>query len=118
MGHEDDPDREAILARRRKLVAVALSGLTTLGACGGDPAPAPCLEPPIEVRESQGESAGDETRTNQNEPEEQPLVREPIPGPCLAPPPHRVEPEPEDEDDEPREARPRPCLSERPRPEP
>lgn len=110
MGHEDDPDREAILARRRKLVAVALSGLTTLGACGGDPAPAPCLEPPIEVRESQGESAGDETQANQNEPDG-PGVREPIPGPCLAPPPSDWrQPEP-DEDDESDEAAPRPCLS-------
>ena len=41
MSHEDDPDRDAILARRRRLIALALAGLTatvTMGTdCGGGP---------------------------------------------------------------------------------
>jgi hypothetical protein len=59
-----DPDRDAILKRRSRLIALALSGLTT-AACNGEPEPPPqpCLEPmPIEERV------------------------EPTPQPCLEPP--------------------------------
>ena len=43
---DDDPDREAILARRKKLIAVALAGLTSAAGCGDDGGigPQPCLE--------------------------------------------------------------------------
>lgn len=43
-GDGDDPDREAILARRKKLIAVALAGLTSAAGCGGDDGePMACL---------------------------------------------------------------------------
>lgn len=40
-GDDDDPDRAAILARRRRFVALAISGLATTG-CKGSP-PEVCL---------------------------------------------------------------------------
>ena len=40
---DDDPDRAAILSRRRKLIAVALAGLTSAAGCGDDADPMPCL---------------------------------------------------------------------------
>ena len=39
----DDPDRDAILRRRRQLIALALTGLTTAG-CEGKTAPRPTVE--------------------------------------------------------------------------
>lgn len=60
MGDErDDDDRRAILARRNRLIALAISGLTSATGCyeshvrGGDPTvdagvPVPCLSRPIE----------------------------------------------------------------------
>lgn len=39
----DDPDRDAILRRRRQLIALALTGLTTAG-CEGKPAPRTTVE--------------------------------------------------------------------------
>lgn len=39
----DDPDRDAILRRRRQLIALALTGLTTTG-CEGKPPPRPTVE--------------------------------------------------------------------------
>lgn len=50
-GSEDDNDRDAILMRRRRFVALALAGLTapTVAACDPEPClnvtPVPCLEP-------------------------------------------------------------------------
>lgn len=61
---DDDPDREAILARRRKFIAVALAGLTSAAGCGDDAAPEACLnmrdpgatlEPVGETEEERGQ---------------------------------------------------------------
>jgi hypothetical protein len=41
MGDEGDPDRDAILKRRRRFIALALGAIATQAACD----PAPCLEP-------------------------------------------------------------------------
>jgi protein TonB len=87
VGHEDDPDRDAILARRRKLVALALTGVTSLGACGEDAMPGPCLSPPIdpsqqtqqEVREPRDPNAGPVA------PEGEDTPPRPPPMPCLSP---------------------------------
>ncbi len=40
-----DPDRAAILARRQRFIAIALSGLAGAAACD-KPKPQPCLSPP------------------------------------------------------------------------
>ena len=42
----DDEDRAAILARRSRLIGLALSGLAA-AACDEAPGPTVCLEPPI-----------------------------------------------------------------------
>lgn len=63
--HKDDADRDAILKRRRRFVAIALAGMTTGSAAAGcdalfspcleappampAPPPEPCLEPPVQV---------------------------------------------------------------------
>lgn len=49
MARDDDADREAILRRRNRLIALALTGLSSV-ACGNDPEPAPlpCLDVPAE----------------------------------------------------------------------
>jgi hypothetical protein len=59
---EDDrdeaADREAILARRRRLIAVALAGITTaatLPAC-----PRACLEPPAPMRDAGSDGGSDD----------------------------------------------------------
>ena len=49
MAHDDDQDeadREAILARRRRLIALTVAGITTAATMGGDcgdASPGPCL---------------------------------------------------------------------------
>jgi hypothetical protein len=47
----DDEDRRAILERRKTFIAMALSGLSTIGAaCGDEVSPfRPCLEPPAKL---------------------------------------------------------------------
>ena len=55
----DDPDREAILARRKRFIAIALSGLTS--SCGDDGSgdsgsPMPCLDVAVQT-ESAGEGS-------------------------------------------------------------
>jgi hypothetical protein len=114
----DDSDRDAILSRRQRLIAIALSGLTT-AACSGEPE----LEVPIEGNQV-----------------EAPAEVEVQPYPCLTPiqpfPPNGEEPpvaevppevQPAEPPPPPEEARPRPrprphpCLSveaERPEPRP
>lgn len=46
----DDEDRDAILRRRQRFLAVALGGVTVVGACGDDddgPPPQVCLSAPF-----------------------------------------------------------------------
>jgi hypothetical protein len=44
-----DPDREAILARKKRLIAIAIGGLTTvMTAAGCDGGPTACLSPRLE----------------------------------------------------------------------
>ncbi len=110
---DEDPDRAAILARRRRFVAIALSGLAAGTGC--TPKPEPCLS----VAPLDDPSGG-------TKPE---APAEPEPMPCLkvAPPepePQQAEPEPQPclkvrPPDEPRpEPEPRPCLKVRPPSEP
>ena len=47
---DDDVDRDAILARRGRMISTAMAGLL-VAACSGDqhePEPQPCLSPPIQ----------------------------------------------------------------------
>ena len=55
----DDPDREAILARRKKLIAVALAGLTSAAACGDDAEPTTCLRMAADSGMGMDAAAGD-----------------------------------------------------------
>ncbi len=62
MAVADDPDRDAILARRKRFIAIALSGLTS--SCGDDGtsdsgSPMPCLDVAVQT-----ESAGDGSATD------------------------------------------------------
>jgi hypothetical protein len=122
-GHDDDsksggdPDRAAILARRQRFVALALSGLATTGCTDGstkqpgddkaddkkaaEPPPHPCLspvqpeqkppEPPPQpcLKVAPPEPEGESESGGVSEPEPAP---EPAPQPCL------------------KKAPPRPCL--------
>ena len=98
-----DPDRAAILARRKHFIAVALSGLATgLSACtssdkvtpGAEPAvqPGPPLapqdQPPPEISETgSGETGSGETGETEApakpEPRPRPCLKKPAPRPCL-----------------------------------
>jgi hypothetical protein len=111
-----DPDRRAILSRRQRLIAIALSGLgTTAGGCDAV-SPAPCLEAmPIE-RPLEPPTGGPML------PETDELPAHPPPMPCLEPTPRDAVDEGEPADDRqeetaPEQAQPHPCLS-RPRPPP
>jgi len=105
----DDADRAAILARRQRFIAMALSGLATtatVSACddvpktapkSDDPVPQPCLKiespPPADSgAAAQGDAATDEADSG-TEPKITPV-------PCLSPP---LPPKPTD-------AVPQPCL--------
>jgi len=81
---DDDLDRAAILARRQRFIALALSGLATAGACTPtDPPkqdaprarPSACLKYSIEPRQPKP-----------NPPNEPTTPPEPTPVPCLAMP--------------------------------
>jgi hypothetical protein len=87
-----DPDRAAILARRQRFIALALSGFA--GAAGCDRAlPQPCLEPPLPPPTSTKVDAG----------------ISPHPGPqvCLSP---MLPPEHDAGAPSQRDAGPQPCL--------
>ena len=91
-----DPDRAAILARRQRFIALALSGLAGTAACD-KPKPQPCLSPPQTVDDGKGDPTA----------EPQPCLNvtpvEPKPQPCLEVAP----PEDTQGDDGPP---PQPCL--------
>lgn len=121
----DDPDRDAILKRRSRFIALALSGLTSAAGCDGRTAPGVCLEAPaIEQTGDEGEGTTPlPCLTPVTEPGpclEAPIVDEPAPGPCLeAPLIEEPDEEPGAEGDldpsaqpEPR-PRPTPCLTPR-----
>lgn len=69
----DDHDRAAILARRQRFIALALSSLSV--ACTGRPSrPQPCLSPPMRDTQGEqppidGESATDANATDASEPD-------------------------------------------------
>lgn len=76
--HDDDPDRAAILARRKRFVALALTGLTTgAAAC----APQACL------RVADPEPRPPDEQPNQPVPADEqppsPEAPQPAPQPCL-----------------------------------
>jgi hypothetical protein len=86
-----DPDRDAILSRRNRMIGIALAGLTSVAGCGDqEPEPQVCLSP-ILVEEQEPVEA-DET------PEDPPAEPEVSPQPCLsvlAPGSDEPEPPPE-----------------------
>lgn len=98
-----DPDRAAILARRQRFIALALTGLTT-GACdtpsddSGACLKVDVVEPKQQVPES-GESPSGKPCLNVAPPEPEP---EPKPHPCLKVAAPDPEPKPE--------PKPHPCL--------
>jgi hypothetical protein len=96
---EDDPDRAAILARRQRFVALALSGLAT--SCTPRSQPQPCLDvmPPQEPVD----------------PEPQPCLKVAAPEPQPQP---ETQPHPETQPQPEPEPRPQPCLKVAPPPEP
>lgn len=70
----DDPDRDAILARRRRFLALALSGMAVAGC---ESSPAPCLR-----------VAGDASQEVPDAgPEDAGVSADASPMPCLAPEP-------------------------------
>lgn len=110
---EDDPDRAAILARRQRFVALALTGLAT--SCTPKSQPQPCLDvaPTQETPPPEPQPC---LKVIAPQPEEQPGTQpqpdtapgtdpQPTPAPCL-----KVAP--------PREPEPTPCLKVAPPPEP
>ena len=98
---DEDPDRAAILARRRRFVAIALSGLAAGTGC--TPKPEPCLS----VAPLDDPSSGGRPETP------------PEPMPCLKVAPPEPEPQPEPQQ---AETKPEPCLKvrapEEPKPQP
>lgn len=102
VARDEDPDRAAILARRRRFVAIALSGLAAGTGC--TPKPEPCLKvaPPDDSssgRPDPGPTSG--------QPEAAPVEPQPclkIAPPSEPPPEVPAEPEPTPE------AEPQPCL--------
>lgn len=102
----DDPDRDAILRRRNRLVAIALSGVAavSVGGCepcltpiapdsGIDASPMPCLEPPLEdagPRDAGSDAGSDAGTTDPDAGMTAPDgggASDGGPLPCLAPPP-------------------------------
>jgi hypothetical protein len=103
----DDPDRDAILARRHRLVALALSGLLSapLGACDERVAdPGACLSVVRELPPS----PPPEPRLLPPSGEPMPCLSEAIVEPPPDPPPRAEGPNEDDGDPTPA---PRPCLS-------
>jgi hypothetical protein len=103
---ESDPDRAAILARRQRFIALALTGLAT-AACR----PQVCLS--VEVHEQPGAPGQDDDAKPQpclsppQEPEPEPEAK---PQPCLSPPQPDAKPQPCLSPPQP-DAKPQPCLS-------
>jgi hypothetical protein len=116
---DEDPDRAAILARRRRFIAVALSGLAVGAGC-----PQPCLSmsPPQDADKPQpDEPAGKPeaclkvappAEPNPTPVEPVPPPTEPTPQPCLkvAAPPTEPEPAPCLRVAPPKEPAPQSCL--------
>lgn len=100
----DDPDRAAILARRNRVIAIAMSGFTLAGACGESEEPA---RPSVEQTQEQTQIVEPAPPEPPHEPPPQEPV-EPPPQPCLE---VAVPDEPEPDDTEQQLPVPRPCLS-------
>lgn len=96
----DDADRDAILRRRRQLIALALSGLTT-AACEGEPA-----EPPPSPEDQVTEAPMEPVAIDEGvePPPEEPLETAPDPAPDPAEIRHA-------EERKRRLQRPQPCLT-------
>jgi hypothetical protein len=136
-----DPDRAAILARRQRFIALALSGLAGTVACD-KPKPQPCLSPPATSAEGGEDPKTDPDPTADPQPclkvaptnpqpclevmppedpkaDPQPCLKiaappEPKPQPCLSPP----KPQPCLDVSPPEEPKPQPCLRMAPKPKP
>lgn len=89
---EVDPDRAAILARRQRFIALALSGLSTTACTPGD---------------NESKSPKSDTRGEVAPPEGQEAGQQPVPQPCLSVP---IQPEPPPE--------PQPQPQPQPQPDP
>lgn len=146
-GRASDPDRAAILARRQRFIALALSGLTTAACDKPTSKPDACLKvkvsdpkepkttgeprPCLDVAPSSGSSgSGGGSGSTGGEPIDEPDTANPTPclevappHPCLSPTPCLdVAPTPCLKVAPPRPclkvAKPRPCLSRKPPPKP
>lgn len=80
--NDDDEDRAAILRRRQRLIALALSGLTSAAGCE-DPAAHPLVKP---ERVVESEAAEGDVSEDEAEPEDPPQIAE-------APEPYVVDPD-------------------------
>lgn len=97
MGDDEGGDRDAILARRRRFVAMALGSLTA--ACGaGQAEPEPCLSQPCCPDEQDEDPEGRDGEPGDPEPE---------PMPCLSP----AHPDEEADGEQGDEGQPVVCLS-------
>lgn len=76
----DDPDRAAILARRRRFLAVALSGVAATALAGCETTPAPCLRLAIDAG-AETQDAGPDAASSSD------AGADASPMPCLAPEP-------------------------------
>lgn len=112
----EDPDRAAILARRKRFVALALTGLATGAGCKRNE-PQPCLSIAAPDEGGPGttganEAETDETETGTSDAGSQPFVEEP--GVPISD--EGEIPEGESETGGPAKPPPEPCLSVAPRP--
>jgi hypothetical protein len=76
----EDPDRDAILKRRHRMIAVALTGLM-----GGSAQACACLSPPYEPPPDSGIDVGRDAGTDAGARDDAGLSRDGGPLPCLAP---------------------------------
>ena len=108
---QTDPDRAAILARRRRFIALAISGMAT-GGCKTPPQP--CLNVHEPERDS---SAGEPDTTEPTADSPEPIVEdpgEPVDGGTE----DTGDTEGGDTGEPPPEPNPQPCLKMRPKPQP
>jgi hypothetical protein len=114
----DDSDRAAILGRRSRLIALALSGIGAAAGCGD---PRPCLEPP-QVEQPLADPTPCLEPMWVEQPDEPTTEGQPVACLSVAPPTEPIPADPQEEtadetapDPPPPEPRPRPrthpCLS-------
>jgi hypothetical protein len=107
-----DADRAAILARRQRFIALALSGLAGTAACD-KPKPQPCLSPPQSVDDGADDSKDPDTSPKPCLEVMPPEDTKGDPHPCL------MVVAPQDPQEDPKAPTPQPCLKiAQPKPQP